>query len=125
MSELKYVQEMIIHYHKEFYYCCILAILCGGISLILFMAFDIPNVIGELTGVSARKAIREIEKSNKSATNQLQKKLFETGKGLSWEINQNSTSNETIVLNESTGEETKVLDSVVEDVNATRVLGDE
>lgn len=125
MTELTYVQEMIIHYHKIFYYCCILAVIFGGISLILFMVFDIPNVVGELTGVSARKAIRKIEKSNEAATHHLQKKLFETGKGLSWEIGQNSTCNETMVLDAGTGEKTKVLDIMTEDVNATRVLDEE
>ncbi len=120
LTDIAYVQETILQYHKIFYYCRLLAVVCGGLSIMLFIAMGIPGVLGEITGVSAKKTIKRFEESNAAAMHHTQKKFFETGKGLSWEIKKEE--NRTTALQQDTGGVTRVLDADTEDVNATRVL---
>ena len=120
MMEINYVYEMILHYHSLFSYCRILEIVCGGICVILFMLFDIRNVVGELTGISAKKEIHRIELQNKSDSYHMKKGVFETGRSLSWEISNNNSGNKTVVLDENEDGKTRVLEKI--DENATRVL---
>lgn len=122
LTDMLHVQEMILHYQRVFYYCRLLAVICGGLSIILFIVLEIPSVIGDITGVSAKKMIKKFEESNAAAMRHTQKKVFETGKSLSWEMNKNADENKTAVLQEDTGGRTSVLDIAAEDVNITRVL---
>ncbi|MDE7322724.1 MAG: hypothetical protein K2N73_08290 [Lachnospiraceae bacterium] len=129
LTDILYVQETILRYHKIFFYCRLLAVVCGGLSVMLFIALGIPGVLGEITGVSAKKMIKKFEENNAAAMRHTQKKFFETGKGLSWEIKRDSSQNETVVLQEETtilqqdtGGATSVLDTATVDRNATRVL---
>ena len=96
--EINYVYEMILHYHSLFSYCRILAIVCGGISIILFMVLDIPKVVGELTGISAKKEIHKIELQNQSDSYRMKKGVFETGRSLSWEISNNNSGKKLMIM---------------------------
>ncbi len=132
LTDIVYVQESILRYHKIFYYCRLLAVVCGGLSVMLFIALGIPGVLGEITGVSAKKMIRKFEQNNAAAMRHTQKKFFETGKGLSWEIKKDGGQNqrtavldETTVLQQDTGGVTRALDTGAEDINATRVLDEQ
>lgn len=52
------------------------AILCGIMALVtilLFFLLEIPRVIGDLTGSTARKAIEEIRQQNESSGNKIYK----------------------------------------------------
>ena len=112
LTDIAQVQETILRYHKIFYYCRLLAVVCGGLSIILFMALGIPSVIGDITGASAKKIIKKYEENNAAAMRHTQKKFFETGKGLSLRISKGSGQNGTTVLQEETTvlqEETTVL----------------
>lgn len=132
LTDIVQVQETILRYHKIFYYCRLLAVICGGLSIILFMVLGIPSVVGDITGASAKKMIKKYEENNAAAMRHTQKKFFETGKSLSLKMNKGSSrigtavlQEETTVLQEESGEKTRVLDHVAEDVNATRVLDEE
>lgn len=139
LTDIVQVQETILRYHKIFYYCRLLAVICGGLSIILFMVLEIPSVVGDITGASAKKMIKKYEENNAAAMRHTQKKFFETGKSLSLKMNKGSSrigtaalqeetavlQEETTVLQEESGENTRVLDHVAEDVNATRVLDEE
>lgn len=92
------------------------AILCGLmfiISVILFICFRVPKIIGELTGISARKAIKKngdaLNYTGKTNKRQLNG-LFHTGKtaGQSRTTPGNSDSTEQGLL--------------IEDANKTEVL---
>ena len=132
LTDIVQVQETILRYHKIFYYCRLLVVICGGLSIILFMVLGIPSVVGDITGASAKKMIKKYEENNAAAMRHTQKKFFETGKSLSLKMNKGSSrigtavlQEETTVLQEESGEKTRVLDHVAEDVNATRVLDEE
>lgn len=123
LTDIVFVQETILRYHKIFYYCRLLAVVCGGFSVMLFIALGIPGVLGEITGMSAKKMIRKFEQNNAEAMRHTQKKFFETGKGLSWEIKKDGGQNQRAAVSD----ETTVLqqDTGAEDINATRVLGEQ
>lgn len=132
LTDIAFVQETILRYHKIFYYCRLLAVVCGGLSVMLFIALGIPGVLGEITGMSAKKMIRKFEQNNAEAMRHTQKKFFETGKGLSWEIKKDGGQNqraaiqeETTVLQQGTDGVTRVLDTGAGDINATRVLDEQ
>lgn len=62
LTDIVQVQKMIEQYHQIFYNCRLIAILCGGGAVILFLVFEIPKVLGELTGITAKKKIKEFER---------------------------------------------------------------
>lgn len=51
-------------YHNIFMICSVSAGVMGLVTIILFFLLRIPAVIGELTGVTARKGIEEIRNGN-------------------------------------------------------------
>lgn len=51
-------------YHNVFMICSVSAGVMGLVTILLFFLLRIPAVIGELTGVTARKGIEEIRNSN-------------------------------------------------------------
>ena len=75
LTDIVQVQKMIEQYHQIFYNCRLIAILCGGGAVILFLVFEIPKVLGELTGITAKKKIKEFEKKNASAMRYTRKKV--------------------------------------------------
>lgn len=56
-------------YRYIFYGGAILSAIMLVVSIILFIAFKIPNVISDLTGRTARKAIENIRNQNESSGN--------------------------------------------------------
>lgn len=54
LTDIIQVQKMIEQYYQIFYYCRLIAILCGGGAAILFLVFEIPKVLGELTGLRVK-----------------------------------------------------------------------
>ncbi len=95
LTDIVQVQKMIEQYHQIFYNCRLIAILCGGGAVILFLVFEIPKVLGELTGITAKKKIKEFEKKNASAMRYTRKKVC--GATTLQEI---KDSNETTMLDE-------------------------
>uniref|UniRef100_UPI004057B1C1 hypothetical protein n=1 Tax=Agathobacter sp. TaxID=2021311 RepID=UPI004057B1C1 len=111
----------------------ILSVVMLSISIILFFALNIPNVIGDLTGANARKAIEDIRNQNENSGEKLYKssevnrsrgkltdkispsgtlmhhmtgKLYgamRTEKISTQKLNQDSAGNETTVLNDENG----------------------
>ena len=51
-------------YHNIFIICSVSAGVTGLVTILLFFLLRIPAVIGELTGVTARKGIEEIRNGN-------------------------------------------------------------
>ncbi len=95
LTDIVQVQKMIEQYHQIFYNCRLIAILCGGGAVILFLVFEIPKVLGELTGITAKKKSKEFEKKNASAMRYTRKKVC--GATTLQEI---KDSNETTMLDE-------------------------
>lgn len=95
LTDIVQVQKMIEQYHQIFYYCRLIAILCGGGSAILFLVFEIPKVLGELTGITAKKKIKEFERKNASAVRYTRKKFCKTTT-----LQEIKDSNETTMLDE-------------------------
>ncbi len=95
IADIVQVQERIVHYHQIFYCCQLIAILCSGGAAILFLIFEIPKVLGELTGITAKKKIKEFERKNASAVQYTQKKICRTTA-----LQETKDSNETILLEE-------------------------
>ena len=62
LTDIVQVQKMIEQYHQIFYNCRLIAILCGGGAVILFLVFEIPKVLGELTGITAKRKLRSLRK---------------------------------------------------------------
>lgn len=95
LTDMIQVQRMIQQYHQIFYCCRLIAILCGGGSAILFLAFDIPKVFGELTGITAKKRIKELARKNASGVQYTHKKFC----GVT-ALQATKDNNETIMLDE-------------------------
>ena len=55
-------EERYTFYRNIFLYCGIAALVFLAIAIILFFVLKIPQVFGELTGRTARKAVEESEK---------------------------------------------------------------
>ena len=53
-------EEKYVFYRNIFLYCGIAALVFLAIAIILFFALRIPQVFGELTGRTARKAVEEM-----------------------------------------------------------------
>ena len=95
IADIVQVQERIVHYHQIFYCCQLIAILCSGGAAILFLIFEIPKVLGELTGITAKKKIKAFQRKNASTVQYMQKNFC--GVTTLQDIKDN---NETIMLDE-------------------------
>lgn len=60
-------------YQYIFYGGAILAVVMLIVSVLLFFGYNIPSVIGDLTGATARKAIENIRNQNESTGDKLYK----------------------------------------------------
>ena len=95
LTDIIQVQKMIEQNYQIFYYCRLIAILCGGGAAILFLVFEIPKVLGELTGITAKKKIKAFQRKNASTVQYMQKNFC--GVTTLQDIKDN---NETIMLDE-------------------------
>lgn len=96
-------------YRQLFMIAAILGVILFFISLILFFVFKIPNVIGDLSGATARKAINSIrEKNEHNSENLLQMKPANGEKRRLTEGNRTQIlkDTETTVLREKVNETT-------------------
>lgn len=96
LTDIVQVQKIIAQYHQIFYCCRLIAILCGGGSAVLFLAFDIPKVFGELTGITAKKKIKELERKNASTVRYTRKKFCGATA-----LQETKDNNRTIMLDEA------------------------
>ncbi|GFI21397.1 hypothetical protein IMSAGC011_00166 [Lachnospiraceae bacterium] len=108
MTDILQVQESIIFFHQIFYVCRLIAVICSGGVVILFMVFEIPKILGELTGITAKRKIREYKKRNASIVHCARKKFHEMV------VLKQERSNKTMLLDEEFEtqllEETKLLE---------------
>lgn len=108
-----------------------------AVSIALFFYFKIPNVIGDLTGSNARKAIEEIRIQNEnsghktyksSLVNQNRGKLTEkispSGQLIKHEVSGSAMATEKISTQQLTPMETTVLDAQIMSAGETIVLSE-
>lgn len=61
-------------YRQLFMVAAILGVILFVISLILFFVFKIPDIIGDLSGAAAKKAINSIKEQNERSSEKLLKR---------------------------------------------------
>lgn len=96
-------------YRQLFMVAAILGVILFLISLILFFVFKIPDVIGDLSGATAKRAINSIREKNEHNSEKLLKMNMANGeKGKLTEGNRTQIlkDTETILLREEVNETT-------------------
>ena len=97
------------------------AVLFGIGTVILFITFRIHTVIGELTGITAKRSIRRIQREGygeKSKVRAIRENTSEivTKRGRTTKRLQKKEENQTVVLNQENEGQTTVLDQELETV---------
>jgi Sec-independent protein translocase protein TatA len=113
----------------------VLAIICAVISVVFFIKFNIPTVIGDLSGKNARKSIEQMRSYNEktgnksfrpSKTNKNRVKLTSTMKGINLTDNVNNDCPETGLLDENIIQDIESeATTLLVDEEATGILQDE
>lgn len=116
LTELVQVEQQIQRLQMIFWICCVTGAICILTALFTFFVFHIPKIIGELSGETAKRQIRELERANENPYQRKRNRLFDTGKGISWDM-KNQTINQAAEPIEEE-QETQILDSE----NQTTVL---
>ncbi len=96
-------------YRQLFMVAAILGVILFLISLILFFVFRIPDIIGDLSGATAKKAINSIREKNEHNSEKLLEMNMANGeKGKLTEINKTQIlkDTETTLLREEVNETT-------------------
>lgn len=96
-------------YRQLFMVAAILGVILFLISLILFFVFRIPDIIGDLSGATAKKAINSIREKNEHNSEKLLEMNMANGeKGKLTEINKTQIlkDTETTLLREKVNETT-------------------
>lgn len=100
-------------YHNVFLICAATGGVMAFVSILLFVFFRIPSVIGELTGITARRGIEQIRKGNSKVREHGQntEKLPLGGEppGEQTVLPGVNAGNETTLLNANAGNETALL----------------
>lgn len=111
-------------YHNVFLICAAASGVMAFLSILLFVLFRIPSVIGDLTGITARRGIEQIRKGNSKVrehgrnTEKLpvgggppgeQTVLTGTDAGDETALLSANAGNETALLSANAGNETTVL----------------
>lgn len=127
-------------YRTIFIVFTILAIVTLLVAVILFFALKIPKVVGDLSGINAKKAIESIRNQNAESADRtdtpgigLSRKIAVTGKistqklmGENANAYQMSGANETTVLSDlgGGGNETTILSEMPQGMNETTILSE-
>lgn len=83
-------------YRQLFMISAVLGVILLIISLILFFVLKIPNVIGDLSGATAKRAINSIKEKNEHSSGNLQKRIGVHGEnGILTEANKTQMLKET------------------------------